>query len=136
MNTRKATVRSFRIRESILNDITDDVLKAADCKSINEFAGDALQFYTDYLKNKKAGQYLTNEIRTVLAEATDRSHEEMKDLLYKNTVATVAMIHTLAYLQVINEKTLYSVMRKAEEEVQGLRGKVDFEKIFYFISRL
>ena len=69
MNKNDTITRSFRIKKDILEEVSDEVLEKANCRTVNEYAGDA-QVCTSRmgLQRTVPDKGLTFEIKVRLAQ--------------------------------------------------------------------
>ena len=134
MNKNDTITRSFRIKKDILEEVSDEVLEKANCRTVNEYAGDAIRFYTSYLKASEHQMFLSRELTAALDGRLNVNESRIEGMLYKNTVMITAITYCLAATGFLNITNFNAVLRRAEEDVKGLNGYIDFDKIFYTVT--
>lgn len=134
MNKNDTITRSFRIKKDILEEVSDEVLEKANCRTVNEYAGDAIRFYTSYLKASEHQMFLSRELTAALDGRLNVNESRIEGMLYKNTVMITAITYCLAATGFLNITNFNAVLKRAEEDVKGLNGYIDFDKIFYTVT--
>ena len=134
MNKNDTITRSFRIKKDILEEVSDEVLEKAKCRTGNEYAGDAIRFYTSYLKASEHQMFLSRELTAALDGRLNVNESRIEGMLYKNTVMITAITYCLAATGFLNITNFNAVLKRAEEDVKGLNGYIDFDKIFYTVT--
>ena len=126
--------RTYRLKREVVDDITDDVLEKANCRSTNEFVNDAICFYISYLSANDNKRFLSKEITAAIDGRLNMSESRLDGVLYKNTVMITATTYCLAATGFLNIANFDAVLKRAEEDVKGLNGYIDFDKIFYTVT--
>ena len=128
-------IRSFRIKKSIIEGITDDILKSADCRTVNEFVGEALQFYISFLHSKSLGKYMSKVYLSQLEGMISMSDERNENAQYKLAVLTYASLYLKVLEGTVSPELFEQVLRKSSDDVKGLNGYIDYDKMFRSIRR-
>ena len=126
--------RSYRLKRELMDEVTKDVLDKANCRTINEFVGEAIRFYISYIKSSGNQKFLSKEISAAIDGRLSMSESRVEGMLYKNTVMITAITYCLAATGFLNITNFDAVLKRAEEDVKGLNGYVDFDKIFYTVT--
>ena len=126
--------RSYRIKRTIMDEVTDDLLAAANCRSVNEFVGDAISFYIEYLKCGKHNRFLAQEISSEIQGRFNMQEDKIENVIFKLAVVVYASIYIHVAEGYINEKSFDDVLKKCIDDVKGLNGYMDIHKIFASIS--
>lgn len=126
--------RSYRLKRELMDEVTKDVLDKANCRTINEFVGEAIRFYISYIKSSGHQKFLSKEISAAIDGRLSMSESRVEGMLYKNTVMITAITYCLAATGFLNITNFDAVLKRAEEDVKGLNGYVDFDKIFYTVT--
>lgn len=126
--------RSYRIKRTIMDEVTDDLLAAANCRSVNEFVGDAIAFYTEYLKSSRHNRFLAKEISTVIQGRFNMHEDRIENALFKLAVLIYACLYIHVAEGYLTERSFNDIIKRCIEDVKGLNGFIDFKKMFNSIS--
>ena len=130
MDNENTVNRSYRIKRKIMDEVTEDVLIGANCKTINEFVGDSIEFYTSNIKAGKSQRFLSKEIQSVIDGRLSIAENRLENVIFKLAVAVYASIYVRAAEGYIYEDSFDRVIRKSIDDVKGLNGYIDIHKIF------
>lgn len=120
-------VRTAFYGERSLLKISDSYLKAANCRSRNEFINQAMRHYIAYLQKEKDNEFLTPALESVLSGMIGDTENRMARILFKLAVELSMMMHITASQFEINDAEVERLKKYCVDEVSRLNGKISFE---------
>ena len=121
-------VRTAFYGERSLLKIADSYLKAANCRSRNEFINQAIRHYIAFLQKEKDNEFLTPALESVLSGMIGDSENRLSRIIFKLAVEMSMMMHTVASQFDIDDTEVEQLRRFCVDEVSRLKGKISFEK--------
>jgi len=113
--------------ESSLLEIINAYLKAANCRSRNEFINQAIRHYIAYLQKEKDSEFLTPALESVLSGMLGDTENRIARLIFKLAVEMSMLMHITASQFEISDVEVERLKRYCVDEVSRLNGKVTFE---------
>lgn len=121
-------VRTAFYGEKSLLKISDSYLKAANCRSRNEFINQALRHYIAFLQKEKDNEFLTPALESVLSGMLGDTENRLARLLFKVAVELSMLLHVTASQTDIGEDELTRLRGYCVEEVKRLNGRISFDE--------
>ncbi|HCA29431.1 MAG TPA: hypothetical protein DEP23_07650 [Ruminococcaceae bacterium] len=121
-------VRTAFYGERSLLKIADSYLKAANCRSRNEFINQAIRHYIAFLQKEKDNEFLTPALESVLSGMIGDSENRLSRIIFKLAVEMSMMMHIVASQFDIDDTEVEQLRRFCVDEVSRLKGKISFEK--------
>ncbi len=120
-------VRTAFYSERSLLKISDSYLKAANCRSRNEFINQALRHYIAFLQKEKDNEFLTPALESVLSGMIGDTENRLARILFKLAVEMSMLMHISASQFEIDEQEVERLKKYCVDEVSRLNGKISFE---------
>jgi metal-responsive CopG/Arc/MetJ family transcriptional regulator len=120
-------VRTAFYGERSLLKISDSYLKAANCRSRNEFINQALRHYIAYLQKEKDNEFLTPALESVLSGMIGDTENRMARIIFKLAVELSMLMHITASQFEIDDAEVERLKKYCVDEVSRLNGKISFE---------
>ena len=120
-------VRTAFYGEKDLLKIADSYLRAANCRSRNEFINQAIRHYIAYLQKEKDNEFLTPALESVLSGMLGDTENRMARIIFKLAVELSMLMHITASQFEISDAEIDRLKRYCVDEVSRLNGKVTFE---------
>ncbi len=121
-------VRTAFYGERSLLKIADSYLKAANCRSRNEFINQAIRHYIAFLQKEKDNEFLTPALESVLSGMIGDTENRLSRIIFKLAVEMSMMMHIVASQFDIDDTEVEQLRRFCVDEVSRLKGKISFEK--------
>lgn len=121
-------VRTAFYGERSLLKIADSYLKAANCRSRNEFINQAIRHYIAFLQKEKDNEFLTPALESFLSGMIGDSENRLSRITFKLAVEMSMMMHIVASQFDIDDTEVEQLRRFCVDEVSRLKGKISFEK--------
>ena len=121
-------VRTAFYGERSLLKIADSYLKAANCRSRNEFINQAIRHYIAFLQKEKDNEFLTPALESFLSGMIGDSENRLSRITFKLAVEMSMMMHIVASQFDIDNTEVEQLRRFCVDEVSRLKGKISFEK--------
>lgn len=128
-------LRSFRLKKTVIDTVTDDVLMKADCRTLNEFVQDAIQFYASFLHAKSFDKYISKVYLSQLEGMISMSDERNENAQYKLAVLVYASLYMKVLEGTVSPELFEQILKKSCDDVKGLNGYIDFDKMYRSIRR-
>ena len=126
MSEEKARIHA-RVTKETERKIEAAMVKA-NCRSRNEFLGEALQFYCDYLASEDVAEFLPPIILHALRATIQNSETRICRLLFKLTVEISMMMHVLAMGLEVNTSQLDALRWQCVQEDKKTNGSITFKE--------
>ena len=97
--------------------------------SQNQFLGNALRFYLDYLNTKKADECMSESVRGILEGRLKILERKLSGLIFKQAVEMEMMMRILCDSVEIPEEYLQEVRTKSVKSVKLTNGQLQLEQI-------
>lgn len=120
-------VRTAFYGERSLLKISDSYLKAANCRSRNEFINQAMRHYIAYLQKEKDNEFLTPALESVLSGMIGDTENRLARILFKLAVEISMLTHITASQFEISDAEVERLKKYCVDEVSRLNGKISFE---------
>lgn len=120
-------VRTAFYGERSLLKISDSYLKAANCRSRNEFINQAIRHYIAYLQKEKDNEFLTPALESVLSGMIEDTENRLARILFKLAVEISMLMHITASQFEISDAEVERLKKYCVDEVSRLNGKISFE---------
>ena len=111
------------IRPSILEEArrlsqTDE----ADCRSVSEYIGEAIEFYNGYIASKRNKNYFGRVIISTLKAIVSESNTQINRIIFKLAVELAVTMHIVACVNDIDPESVKNVRRACIQEVKKSNG--------------
>ena len=113
-----------------LHEIIQSYLRAADCRSRNEFINKAIRHYIAFLQKENDNEFLTPALESVLSGMLGGMEDRMARMMFKLAVELSMTMHILAAQGEVDEGTLVQLRGFCVDEVKRLGGKISFDKAY------
>lgn len=120
-------VRTAFYGEKSLLKISNSYLKAANCRSRNEFINQAMRHYIAYLQKEKDNEFLTPALESVLSGMIGDTENRLARILFKLAVEMSMLMHITASQFEISDAEVERLKKYCVDEVSRLNGKISFE---------
>ena len=120
-------VRTAFYGEKNLLKISDSYLKAANCRSRNEFINKSIRHYIATLQKEKDNEFLTPALESVLSGMIGGMENRLARILFKLAVELSMMLHVTASQYDITEDEIGRLQKFCVDEVSRLNGRISFE---------
>lgn len=104
-----------------------DNYRAADCRTMSEFAEKAIGFYVGYLTGNNPANYLPNIFLSNMRAIADESDSRQGAILFKMAVEMAIMMNILAAVYKIEPDKLDALRGECVKEVKRLNGRFTFK---------
>ena len=111
-----------------LHEIIQSYLRAANCRSRNEFINTAIRHYIAFLQKENDAEFLTPALESVLSGMLGGMENRMARLIFKLAVELSMTMHIVAVQSEVDEETLLRLRGYCVDEVKRLNGKISFDK--------
>ena len=98
------------------------------CRSMNELAERAIQFYLDYLEAGNAGDFLPTALKSYVDGRLGKLEERLSSLSFKQSVEVDMMAGILADSFQFNEDDLRRRRAESVNNVKRTNGRISLEK--------
>ena len=111
-----------------LPEIINAYLKAANCRSRNEFINQAIRHYIAFLQKDKDNEFLTPALESVLSGMIGDTENRLARILFKLAVEMSMLMHiTASQLFDMSDSEIERLKKYCVDEVSQLNGKISFE---------
>lgn len=129
-------VRTAFYGERSLLKIADSYLKAANCRSRNEFINQALRHYIAFLQKEKDNEFLTPALESVLSGMIGDTENRMARIIFKLAVEMSMLMHiTASQLFDMSEEEIERLKKFCVDEVSRLNGRISFENAYRYQNK-
>jgi len=111
-----------------LHEIIQSYLRAANCRSRNEFINTAIRHYIAFLQKESDAEFLTPALESVLSGMLGGMEDRMARMIFKLAVELSMTMHIVAAQGEVDEETLLRLRGYCVDEVKRLGGKISFDK--------
>ena len=111
-----------------LHEIIQSYLRAANCRSRNEFINTAIRHYIAFLQKESDAEFLTPALESVLSGMLGGMENRMARMIFKLAVELSMTMHIVAAQGEVDEETLLRLRGYCVDEVKRLNGKISFDK--------
>lgn len=125
------TFTGIYIDEDLLDEVTGS-LKAANCKSRNEFINAAIRHYLVYLRSKKFEDILTPALESVISARIHDTEAKISRALFKQGVEVAMMMNVIAASYNIPKESLEDLRKMCIDEVSRNSGRYTFDDAVRF----
>jgi len=119
LSLRVSPVTSYRLRTAY---------KKAGCRSMNELAEQALNFYLDYLEAGNAGDFLPVALKSYLDGRLGKLEDRLSALSFRQSVETDMVADILADYFQFSEDDLRRRRAESVNNVKRTNGRISLEK--------
>lgn len=98
------------------------------CRSMNELAEQALNFYLDYLDAGNAGDFLPTALKSYVDGRLGKLEERLSSLSFKQAVEVDMLAGILAENLQVDEKDLRRRRAESVRNVKQTNGRISLEK--------
>ena len=99
------------------------------CRSMNELAERAIEFYLDYLESGDAGDFLPTALKSYVDGRLGQFEKHMSAMLYKLAVENDMTMGMLADNFELSEEYLRSRRSRSVQNVKRTNGQLRFEQL-------
>ena len=115
--------------------LADRNIKAADCRSRNEFIEAAIRFYAEYLSLDDSRTIVPIHLQNAVKHAVDLAENRASKVLFKNAVAVQMLSELTLRLYEFTETELEDIEQKAFDEVRQYNGMLNMEQTMRRLKR-
>lgn len=119
LSLRVSSVTDYRLRAAY---------KKAGCRSLNELAEQAINFYLDYLDAGNAGDFLPTALKSYVDGRLGTLEDRLSSLSFKHSVEVDMMAGILADHFRLSEEDLRQRRTESVNNVKRTNGRISFEK--------
>lgn len=119
LSLRVSPVTSYRLHTAY---------KKAGCRSMNELAEHAIEFYLDYLEVGNAGDFLPTALKSYVEGRLGKLEERLSSLSFKQSVEVDMMAGILADSFQFGEDDLRRRRAESVNNVKRTNGRISLEK--------
>lgn len=99
----------------------------ANCRSRNEFVGEAIRFYSDHIISQEVTDFLAPALVSALRATIQGSENRISRLMFKLTVELSMMMNVLAAGLEIDASQLDDLRWRCVQEVKKTNGGISFK---------
>ncbi len=119
LSLRVSPVTSYRLRTAY---------KKSGCRSMNELAERAIEFYLDYLEVGNAGDFLPTALKSYLAGRLGKLEDRISALSFRQSVETDMAVGILADSFQFSKEDLRRRRAESVNNVKRTNGRISLEK--------